>query len=141
MIAIPRPPKKRRVEKLPPANNFKPGGVPRRDLESLTLKIDESEALRLSDVEDLDQETAAKRMEVSRATFQRILSSARQKVSRAIWEGKALEIEGGPYRLAKRSMRCYACDHEFQVPFGDKGPARRQECPECGERAVRRVKP
>ena len=41
------------------------------------VKIEELEALRLNDLEGLEQEECAAKMEVSRQTFQRILITAR----------------------------------------------------------------
>ena len=57
--------------------------------------LDGLEALRLADLEGLYQEEAAKRMGVSRATFARVLTAARQAVSDALVNGKAMAIEGG----------------------------------------------
>jgi len=72
--------------------------------------------LRLKDLEGLEQEECADRMQVSRPTFQRVLSSAREKVSRALVEGKAIRIEGGTYRLAAWRLRCGDCSYEFERP-------------------------
>ncbi len=55
--------------------------------------MDELEALRLADFEGLYHEEAAKHMDISRATFGRIIDSARHKVAEAILQGKALRIE------------------------------------------------
>ncbi len=41
------------------ANTFKPQGIPGRDLEKVVLPIEGLEALRLSDLEKLDQGSAA----------------------------------------------------------------------------------
>lgn len=73
---------------------FKPQGIPLRELEVVSLSVEELEALRLADIEELYQESAAERMEVSRPTFQRILKEAHRKVAIALVEGKALGIEG-----------------------------------------------
>jgi predicted DNA-binding protein (UPF0251 family) len=51
------------------------------------------EAMRLTDIENLYQEAAAEKMEVSRATFGRILSNARVKITDALLNGKAINIE------------------------------------------------
>jgi len=48
--------------------------------------------LRLRNAEDLDQEAAAKKMNTSQSTFQRILSSAYKKITEALIEGKAIKI-------------------------------------------------
>ncbi len=62
-------------------------------LEIITLDTDEVESLRLADIENLHHEKAALKMGISRATFGRILSSARNKVANSIINGKAIEIE------------------------------------------------
>ena len=50
-------------------------------------------ALRLADFEGLYHEEAAKQMNISRATFGRILDGARHKTAGAILHGNALKIE------------------------------------------------
>jgi len=60
------------------------------EVEQIAISRDELEALRLCDGDDLTQEQAGKRMEVSRGTVQRILAVARKKVARALTEGKAI---------------------------------------------------
>jgi len=72
---------------------FKPRGTPLSDLDEVSLKMDELEALRLADVEGLYQEEAARQMNISRATFARIVEAAHRKVADAILHGKALRIE------------------------------------------------
>ncbi|HOW55289.1 MAG TPA: DUF134 domain-containing protein [Syntrophorhabdaceae bacterium] len=72
---------------------FKPRGIPLSGLDEIHLAIDELEALRLADFEGLYHEEAARRMDISRATFGRIIDSARHKVAEAILQGKALRIE------------------------------------------------
>jgi predicted DNA-binding protein (UPF0251 family) len=52
------------------------------------LSVEELEAIRLTDFEHLDQETAANMMEVSRQTYGRILSNARGIIGEAIVTGK-----------------------------------------------------
>jgi predicted DNA-binding protein (UPF0251 family) len=72
---------------------FKPRGIPLRGLKIINLGIDELESLRLSDQLGLSQMAAAKKMNISQPTFNRILSSARQKVADCLVEGKAIKIE------------------------------------------------
>jgi len=62
------------------------------ELEVVELSHEEAEALRLKNVEDLDQQSAAKKMKTSQSTFQRILASAYKKISTALTEGKAIRI-------------------------------------------------
>jgi len=93
---VPRPPKTRSIAGPPAVTVFKPAGVLARDIEWLTLGLDEFEALRLVDQEGLGQEQAAERMGVSRPTVTRLLGRARSKAARLLCEGLALAIEGGP---------------------------------------------
>ena len=90
---MPRPRKGRRIRFRPESYYFKPQGVPMRTLEEIMLQKDEAEALRLKNLEGLNQKECAKRMDTSQSTFQRILSSAYKKVSEAVIKGKAIRIE------------------------------------------------
>jgi predicted DNA-binding protein (UPF0251 family) len=65
----------------------------------LMLSVEELEAIRLSDFERLDQESAANLMQVSRQTYGRILYAARGIVGEALVTGKALKIAGGNYAM------------------------------------------
>ncbi len=108
---MPRPPKWRIVNQEPTVTYFKPRGIPLRRLNEVTLTVEGLEAIRLSDIEDLDQDKAAARMGISRQTFGRILSTARKTVATAIVQGLGLRIEGGNYLLAEqlrggKSGRC-----------------------------------
>jgi uncharacterized protein len=89
---------------MPASPVFKPAGIPMRDLEEIVMTLDEFEALRLADLEGFYQEQAAEQMHVSRATFSRIVDSARRKVADALVHGKGLRIEGGPVSMGTR--RC-----------------------------------
>ncbi len=92
-----RPRKRRWINSRPGADYFKPRGVPINQLEVIALTMDEYEAMRLYDAEELDQTAAAERMKISRATFGRIISSAHKKVAEALLYGKAIQISGGIY--------------------------------------------
>jgi predicted DNA-binding protein (UPF0251 family) len=89
---MPRPICPRRIGHRPPADYFKPAGVPMRDLHEVELGADEVEALRLADFEGLYREQAASRMGVSRQTFDRIVRGARAKVAEALVGGHALRL-------------------------------------------------
>ena len=98
-----RPPKCRIVDQEPSVTYFKPRGIPLRKLDEITLSVEGLEAIRLSDVNGLDQDAAAKRMGISRQTFGRILAIARNTVARSIVEGLGLKIEGGHYVLSSEA--------------------------------------
>lgn len=127
----------RRVDATPPSTYFKPRGVPVSELEEVVLSVDELEALRLADLEGLYHEEAAARMNVSRATFGRIVGAARKKVADALVRGRALKIEGGVVeRPALRGFACASCRHEWSEPFGTGRPG---ACPRCGGDEFRRA--
>ncbi len=75
---------------------FKPRAVPLLQLEEVDLAADELEAVRLCDLKDLNQAEAAKKMNISQSTFQRILTSAHKKIAQALTEGKAIKIRTMP---------------------------------------------
>lgn len=139
-----RPYKERRVEQLPPIKSYKPVGVPMYDIDEIILAFEEMEALRLVDVEQLDMGEAAEKMAVSRPTLHRIVNKARQKVATALWQGKALTIEGGSYRLEHsnrdklRLFCCGDCGHKWSVPHGTGQRGRDMLCPQCGARNAHR---
>lgn len=80
----------------PKATSFTPKDVPAKRLKTIELTPEEAEALRLKNLVCLDQTAAAKRMHVSQSTFQRVLSSAYKKVSKALIEGSAIKIAAAP---------------------------------------------
>ncbi len=125
---MPRPYKPRLVSAMPRFTLFKPTGIPISLLDEIVLTVDELEALRLKDIEKLEQNECAARMKVAQSTLQRILVSAHEKVARAIVEGKVLRIHGGPYALQGEQLcgRCRRHRMGFKVP----GPTG-DDCPDC----------
>jgi predicted DNA-binding protein (UPF0251 family) len=83
-------------------------------MEDVVLPVEGLEALRLSDLEKMDQQSASAQMNVSRQTFGRVLSEARELVAEALVMGKRIRIHGGAYALpglapdgrGRRGMRC-----------------------------------
>ena len=87
-----RPKIKRCLRFKPNVHYFKPQGIPLRHLEEVILLADELEAVKLYEVDGLNQKEAAIKMEVSQPTFARIFNSAIKKVTSAIIKGKAIKI-------------------------------------------------
>jgi predicted DNA-binding protein (UPF0251 family) len=56
----------------------------------------ELEAIRLTDLENLNQEEAGERMGVSRGTIWRLLQRGRNKITLALIEGRRIEIMESP---------------------------------------------
>jgi len=121
------------------------------DLEESILTVDEFEAVRLKDLEDLDQSECAKRMDISQPTFHRLILSARKKIADAIVNGKAIKICGGVFKMVKpetgrmgRGMGfggpamdcvCPGCGHKEQKIRGE--PCISKKCPKCGTLMIR----
>jgi predicted DNA-binding protein (UPF0251 family) len=125
-----RIPNWRRVSVAPEVTYFKPRGIPAAILEEVNLTVDEAEAIRLKDLEGMDQETCADSMRVSRTTFARVLESARQKIADALLNGKAIRIGGGNFEMAQRPFRCLR-GHEWNVPFEVMTSRPPEACPRC----------
>lgn len=89
---MPRPRLCRKINFNPNVRYFKPQGIPLRELDEVELTLEELEALRLKNIENLDQIDAANKMKTSQSTFQRILASAYKKIAEALIEGKAIKI-------------------------------------------------
>ena len=104
-----RPQQNRRILSPPLMQVFKPFGIPRKDLETVVLKYDEYEAIRLLDYDGLMQEQAAIQMNVSRPTLTRIYENARKTIAQALVEGKMIAIEGGNVDFGKKWFRCRKC--------------------------------
>jgi len=120
----------RKVSSIPLVTYFKPAGSRMAELEEVCLLVEEAEAIRLKDLEKMEQETCAQKMNVSRSTFSRILDVARQKVADALLNGKAIRIAGGNFEMAQRHFRCLK-GHEWEVPFETMISAPPENCPEC----------
>ena len=133
-----RPRKDRLVAFNPEVSYFKPRGIPLIELDEVQLTIEEREAIRLSDLLGLSHEDAGRQMGVSRATFGRIIQSARQAVADALINGKAINVEGGNFKIVsdKRWFECGQCQHRW---FEPRGTGRPRRCPECHETNLYRI--
>ena len=108
-VYMPRPCKRRRICSLPENYSFAPTDN-KAVTDTLFMSIDEYEAVRLIDLEQLSQEECAKSMNVSRTTAQSIYNSARTKLAECLVKGKALKVEGGDYILCEESTgKCGFC--------------------------------
>jgi len=87
-----RPIKPRKTCFCPDVCYFKPRGVPLVNLEEINLLPDELEAIKLCDLDNLEQLMACQKMKISQSTLSRILISGRKKLAKAVIEGKAIKI-------------------------------------------------
>ena len=145
---MPRPKRKRKIFSLPQAEGFKPFGVNINDTEAVKLLFEEYEALKLADYQNLTQEEAAKKMNISRPTFTRIYDKARKTIAKAFVEGKIIIIKGGDihinneylsekenhvrYHMGKGGFCiCLKCEIRLEHIQGE--PCQLRKCPKCGE--------
>ena len=155
-----RPRKIKQVNFEPDVTYFKPRAVPLNQLEEVDLTIDELETLRLSNLEKLSQADAADKMHIHQSTFQRTLARAREKVTDALVNGKAIKIHGGDYKMpggdgtgpmgqgrGRGRMGgqfaagpggvcvCTKCNYETAHVRGQ--PCNQRKCPKCGSPMTR----
>ena len=168
---MPRPRKYRRIDRsfTPPVDLFHPSES--QGSERIFITRDELEALRLryyetnEDGSRLTQVEAAKRMGISQTTFSRIINSAFEKVTKALVEGKAIQIlssgvswgtRGRPAAMARMAdgeavesvlifdgFGCLDCGNHFSpdnIKEYDKDPKKKPECPNCHSTRVYRLK-
>jgi len=133
---MPRPFRCRKICCRPDSNYFKPKGIPVGFLQEVNLRLDELEAIRLADLEEMYQEDAAKKMNVSRQTFGSIVNSAHMKIADCLVNAKALKIEGGVVEMIERDFVCSECKHEWTLPYGSGRPT---ECPKCKSSNIHRA--
>ena len=98
---MPRPRICRRVRFRPGVTYFKPAGVRMTELDETILSVDEYEAVRLVDLEGIEQSKAGGQMKISQPTLSRLLKSGRKKLAEAIVKGKAIRIQGGSFKFSK----------------------------------------
>jgi predicted DNA-binding protein (UPF0251 family) len=124
-----RPKYCRKVGCVPDKNYFKPRGIPASLLEEVVLNLDEFEAIRLADFEGLYQEDGARKMDISRQTFGRIIETAHKKIADVLINGKALKIEGGDVSIEElKRVRCPRCKKKYDFPISSEN---RFVCPHC----------
>ncbi|MDF7801175.1 DUF134 domain-containing protein [Pontiellaceae bacterium B1224] len=90
-----RPHRGRSIGHSPDCTFFKPAGVPAKILRTTTIELDELEAMRLVDGEQLKQTEAAEQMGISQSTIARLLAAGRKKTALALAHGEALQLQQG----------------------------------------------
>ncbi|MDP3791855.1 MAG: DUF134 domain-containing protein [Candidatus Omnitrophota bacterium] len=95
-----RPKIHRIVSREPNTKQFSPRGTRGRPGYN-QLKVEELEAIRLSDHMGLKQAEAAKCMGISQQTFSRILRNARKCLAEALVLGHIIKVNGGVFKIEK----------------------------------------
>ncbi|HSO86167.1 MAG TPA: DUF134 domain-containing protein [Draconibacterium sp.] len=123
---MPRKKRFRRIQVPPVIKGMSVYGVRGRKSNEVILHIEEYEAIRLLDYQNLTQEEAAVFMDVSRPTLTRIYEEARNKVATAFVEGRDLLFRGGDIYFDKNWYKCNSCQASFS-DYSDKV----LNCPVC----------
>ena len=133
-----RPTKWRRIENVPTVPYFIPSEKGLDETLENVLKLEELEAIRLKDLEGLEQSECAEKMEISRPTFQRILLSEREKVADSLVNGKTILIEGGNFTRHICPVRCMDCGNEWTESYENMESIKKGEyaCPACASTKV-----
>ncbi|KOH45322.1 DUF134 domain-containing protein [Sunxiuqinia dokdonensis] len=126
---MPRKKRQRRLLAPPSVKGFSVFG-PKNRAEQVVLFFEEYEAIKLLDFDNLTQEEAAVCMEVSRPTLTRIYEAARNKVAKAMVEGKDLLIRGGNFQFDENWYRCNDCSAKFNMAKAD------ENCPVCHSKKI-----
>jgi len=87
-----RPKRQRRISVDPEITFFKPSGVRMKMLEQVDLSLDELESMRLKFEKGMDLLQGARKMKISKSTFQRLIVSAQKKIVDALVNGKAIKL-------------------------------------------------
>jgi len=127
---MPRPIRNRKILNPPKMAGFKPFGMPLSELEAVKLHYDEYESINLVNYQNLSQEEAAEKMDISRPTFTRVYNRALKKIARAFVECLAIEIEGGNVEFQKQWYKCKKC---FKLIDGLENHIRCKNCKSFGD--------
>jgi uncharacterized protein len=116
-----------KIQIPPRVKGFIPIGYYAGESEPVQLNIEEYEAIRLLDYENLSQEEAALVMQTSRPTLTRIYDRARKKIASALTESRQIKIEGGRAIFSSSWYECKPC----LCRFNNSHSGIVKECPLC----------
>jgi len=128
---MPRKKRNRKIQYPPVIKGMSVYGVRGRRANEVILHLEEYEAIRLLDYQNLTQEQAAIHMNISRPTLTRIYEEARNKVATAFVEGRGIIFRGGDIYFDENWYKCNHCLASFNH-FNDT----KSECPLCGSQDV-----
>ena len=93
--------KVRYIQKMPSIAIFSPRGRAGRP-DEIELKVDQFEAIKLTDFQGYDQTEGAQAMGISRPSFGRILREGRKIIANALVNGKIIKIRIGDVQVGVR---------------------------------------
>ncbi len=127
---MPRKKRQRRLLAPPTIKGLSVFGSKKRS-EQILLFFEEYESIKLLDYDGMTQEEAAAVMGVSRPTMTRVYEAARNKVARAMVEGKDLLIRGGNFFFDDNWYSCKSCKAKFNLTEDSD-----HKCPVCGSEDI-----
>jgi len=133
---MPRPTRNRKIVIPPKMAGFKPFGMPLCDLEVVKLQFDEYESINLINYQNLSQEVAAEKMNISRPTFTRVYNRALKKIAKAFVECLCIKIEGGNVEFDKQWYKCKKC---FKLIDGLENHVKCENCKSFGDKELVRL--
>ena len=125
----------RTVEAPPQYFSFQAVDEIEESVNTVKMRFDEFEAIRLSDKLGYDHIKASAIMGVSRPTYTRLLHKARQKMALFLIDGHNLTLSGGSILFAKDVFCCKECRRPFK--WEDEGVP---TCPTCNKSDVLEAK-
>lgn len=123
----------RTLQELPVVKGFRPLWMRPNYRSAVVMQLEEYEAIRLMDYENLTHEQAAEKMGVSRPTVTRIYDQARKKLATSLVEGRSFLIEGGEIQLDGIHYFCESCQQKFSRPETESDLPL---CPQCGSNKI-----
>ena len=128
-----RPKRFRQILQEPQIRCFKPDSTDKMEqIKSIEVTLDEFEAIRLRDYNGIKQGEAAKIMEISQPTFHRILTSGREKIAKALIDGKIIKIKGGIWMT--NEYKCKSCGFKWSSPEKEY-----EKCIECDSEDIYKI--
>jgi predicted DNA-binding protein (UPF0251 family) len=97
--------------------------------EPVVLLLEEYESIKLCDYDLMNHNEASQFMGVSRPTFSRIYSRARQKVAKSFVEVREIIVEGGKVYYDSEWFECKNCGCDFN---NSDMFSKSVKCPLCG---------
>lgn len=128
---MPRKKRNRKIQFPPVIKGMSVFGIRGRRANEVILRLEEYEAIRLLDYQNLTQEEAAVHMDISRPTLTRIYEEARNKVATAFVEGRGIIFRGGDVYFDKNWYKCNECLASFNSHNDEI-----LDCPVCGSENI-----
>ena len=132
-----RPKIYRRISKKPEYHCLNPEHneeLSNKTPKTISMNLDEFEAIRLGDYHNLKQKQSAELMGISQPTFHRILNSARKKTATSLIEGIEIEINNENFINEDKVYLCEDCGFQWTNPKKTY-----TNCPDCESNNIKTI--